>query len=51
MIEIHSIVEAVFQHAQRQPERPAISFAEQSWNYGKLCAEIERFAQALRVWG
>jgi malonyl-CoA/methylmalonyl-CoA synthetase len=48
---MHSIVEAVFQHAQRQPQQPAIFFANQSWSYGRLCAEIERFAQALRVWG
>ncbi|MBV9690702.1 MAG: acyl-CoA synthetase [Ktedonobacteraceae bacterium] len=48
---MRSIVEAVFQHAQRRPQQPVVFFADQSWSYGKLCAEIERFARALRVWG
>jgi malonyl-CoA/methylmalonyl-CoA synthetase len=48
---VHSIVEAVFQHAQRQPERTALFFADQSWSYRQLYAHSERFAQALHTWG
>jgi malonyl-CoA/methylmalonyl-CoA synthetase len=48
---VDSIVEAVFQHAQQQPERPAILFDEQVVRYGQLYAQIEQFAQALKTWG
>jgi malonyl-CoA/methylmalonyl-CoA synthetase len=43
----HSIIEAVFQHAQQQPEHPAILFEDQTISYEQLSAEIERFASAL----
>jgi len=43
----NSIVEAVFHHAQRQPERPAIFFEDQIISYKQLYVEVERFAQAL----
>ena len=48
---MNSIVEAVFQHAQQQPERPAIFFADQVMNYGQLWTDIDRFARALSAWG
>src|SRR5215813_10810310 len=46
-----SIVAAVYQHAQQEPDRPAIFFADQTITYGQLYAEIERFARALIAWG
>ena len=42
-----SIVATVQQHAQQEPDRPAIFFADQTITYGQLYAEIERFAQKL----
>ncbi|GAC1357767.1 MAG: acyl-CoA synthetase [Ktedonobacteraceae bacterium] len=48
---VNSIVEAVFEHAQQGPARPAIFFEDQSLSYGQLYAEVERFAQALVVHG
>jgi malonyl-CoA/methylmalonyl-CoA synthetase len=48
---MNSIVEAVFSHAQRQPERLAITFEDQTISYGELYTDIERFAQALKRWG
>ncbi|GHO97069.1 long-chain-fatty-acid--CoA ligase [Reticulibacter mediterranei] len=48
---VHSIVEAVFQHAQEQPERQAILFEDQAISYGQLYADVARFAQALTAWG
>ncbi len=48
---MNSIVEAVFYHAQRQPERPAIFFEEQTISYGQLSTHVEQFAYALRAWG
>jgi malonyl-CoA/methylmalonyl-CoA synthetase len=47
----NSIVEAVFNHAQQQPERPAIFFEDQIVSYGQLYTEVERFACALQVQG
>ena len=46
-----SIVEAIFQHAELQPARPAILYEEQTISYGQLAFEIERFAHALAAWG
>jgi malonyl-CoA/methylmalonyl-CoA synthetase len=48
---VNSIVEAVFSHAQRQPERAALFFEGQTIRYGQLYADIERFAHALLAWG
>ena len=46
-----SVIEAVFQHAQQQPERPALLFEDQTISYGQLSSEVERFAHALTAWG
>ena len=46
-----SIAEAVFQHAQHQPARPAIIFEDQMISYGQLALEVERFSRALAAWG
>jgi malonyl-CoA/methylmalonyl-CoA synthetase len=48
---LDSIVETVRNHAQQQPERPAIFFEHQVISYGQLSAEVEHFAQALLAWG
>jgi malonyl-CoA/methylmalonyl-CoA synthetase len=48
---MNSIIAAVHQHTQQEPDRPAIFFADQTITYGQLYAEIERFAQALITWG
>ncbi len=48
---LNSIVEAVFHHAHRQPERAAIFFEDQIVSYGQLYTEVERFAQALVLQG
>ena len=47
----NSMVEAVFNHAQQQPERPAIFFEDQIVSYGQLYKEVERFAHALQAQG
>ncbi len=47
----NSIVEAVFHHAQQQPERPAILFEDQIVSYGQLYVEVERFAHGLVMQG
>ena len=44
---IDSIVAAVRHHAQQEPNRPAILFADQVITYGQLYTNIEHFAQAL----
>jgi malonyl-CoA/methylmalonyl-CoA synthetase len=46
-----SIVAAVYQYAQQEPDRPAIFFAGQTITYGQLYADVERFARALIMWG
>jgi malonyl-CoA/methylmalonyl-CoA synthetase len=46
-----SIVEAVYEHVQRDPERVAILFEGETISYGALWADIERFARGLRSWG
>jgi len=46
-----SIVEAVFEHARRRPEAPALFFADQTISYGRLAAMVEQFARALRRQG
>ena len=46
-----TIVEAVFQHAQHQPARPAILFDDQAISYSRMALEVERFAHALFAWG
>jgi malonyl-CoA/methylmalonyl-CoA synthetase len=43
----NSIVEAVRDHARQQPERLAIIFEGEMMSYGRLYADIERFARAL----
>ncbi len=48
---MNSIVEAVYEHAQRDPERLAILFEGETISYGALWADIERFARGLRSWG
>src|SRR5260370_707511 len=48
---MNSIVDVVFNHAQQQPERPAIFFEDQVISYGQLYADVERFAHALAAWG
>ena len=47
----HAIVEVVAAHAQREPERPAIIFDGAVVSYGRLYADVERFARALVVSG
>ncbi|HZC06898.1 MAG TPA: acyl-CoA synthetase [Ktedonobacterales bacterium] len=47
----NSIVEAVVEHARRTPERAAIIFEGETISYGRLAADVERFARALRVAG
>jgi malonyl-CoA/methylmalonyl-CoA synthetase len=49
--QIHSIIEALYGHARRDPERPAILFEGETISYGQLWADIERFARGLRSWG
>ena len=48
---IESIAEIVLRHAQRQPERPALFFEEQTISYGQLAKEAIRFMRALMAWG
>ncbi|HKV86128.1 MAG TPA: acyl-CoA synthetase [Ktedonobacterales bacterium] len=48
---MRSIVEAVRDHAAREPERPAIIFEGQTITYGALYARVEGMARALRAWG
>ncbi len=43
----NSIVEAVHEHARQQPERPAMIFDGDVISYGRLYADVERFARAL----
>jgi malonyl-CoA/methylmalonyl-CoA synthetase len=48
---MNSIVEAVYEHAQRDPDRTAILFERETISYGALWTDVERFARALRAWG
>ncbi|GER91183.1 long-chain-fatty-acid--CoA ligase [Dictyobacter vulcani] len=48
---MESIVEAVFYHAQQQPERPALFFEQQIISYGQLATDITSFAHALKSTG
>lgn len=48
---MNSIVEAVFQHAKREAERPVIFFEGQTISYGQLASQVQSFAQALLVHG
>ncbi len=48
---LDSIVAMVADHAQRQPERPAIIFDDAAMSYGRLYADVERFARALSASG
>jgi malonyl-CoA/methylmalonyl-CoA synthetase len=48
---MNSMVEAVYEHAQRDPERLAILFEGETISYGALWEETERFARTLRSWG
>jgi malonyl-CoA/methylmalonyl-CoA synthetase len=48
---MNSIVEAMFTHAQQEPEHPALLSEKQAISYGQLRSEVERFAHALAAWG
>jgi len=48
---MNSIIEAVCEHAQADPERVAILFEGETISYGALWADVERFARGLRSWG
>ncbi|MGH2500889.1 MAG: class I adenylate-forming enzyme family protein, partial [Ktedonobacterales bacterium] len=48
---VDSLVEAVIRHAHSQPERTAILFEGAAISYGRLSADVERFARALRLAG
>jgi malonyl-CoA/methylmalonyl-CoA synthetase len=48
---MNSIVEAVYEHVQRDPDRAATLFEGETISYGALWADIERFARALRAFG
>ncbi|GCE30390.1 long-chain-fatty-acid--CoA ligase [Dictyobacter alpinus] len=48
---MESIVEAVFWHAQQDPERPALFFGPQVLSYGQLATDVTRFAAALQSSG
>jgi malonyl-CoA/methylmalonyl-CoA synthetase len=48
---LNSIVEIVLNHAQQQPERPAIIFEHQVISYEQLSASVVHFAHALLTWG
>ena len=48
---VKSIVEAVFQYAQQQPQRPALFFEQETMSYGQLSSAVEQFASALIEWG
>src|SRR5579859_2782370 len=48
---VSSIVEALFAHADSQPERLAIRFEGVDSSYGQLRERVERFARALVTWG
>ncbi|HEX6799252.1 MAG TPA: acyl-CoA synthetase [Ktedonobacterales bacterium] len=47
---LHSIAEAVQQHAQQRPERVALEFEGRAISYAELAAQAERFARALAAW-
>jgi malonyl-CoA/methylmalonyl-CoA synthetase len=46
-----SLIEVLSLHAQRQPARPALFFADQTISYQELFVRSERFAQSLLAWG
>jgi acyl-CoA synthetase (AMP-forming)/AMP-acid ligase II len=46
-----SIVEAVSERARRDPERAATLFEGETISYGRLWADVGRFARALAAWG
>ncbi len=46
-----SIVEAMLAHARREPDWAALLFEGETYTYGRLAAEVERFAAALVRWG
>ncbi|HEY8323220.1 MAG TPA: acyl-CoA synthetase [Ktedonobacterales bacterium] len=48
---VDSLVEAVIRYAHSQPERTAILFEGAAISYGRLSADVERFARALRLAG
>lgn len=48
---MNSIVEAVYYHAQRQPERTAIFFEDRAINYRQLYNDVEDFARGLLAYG
>ena len=48
---VDSLVEAVALHARSQPQRPAILFEGATISYGRIYADVERFARALRLAG
>ncbi len=48
---MNSIVEAVFGHARREPDRPVICFEGETISYAALAEQVERFARAAQVRG
>ena len=46
-----SIVEAAFAYAESEPARPALLFGDETISYGRLRAEVTRFADALTKMG
>jgi malonyl-CoA/methylmalonyl-CoA synthetase len=48
---MNSIVEAVYEHAQRDSQRTAILFEGETISCRALWADIEQFARGLRSWG
>jgi malonyl-CoA/methylmalonyl-CoA synthetase len=48
---MNAIVEAVFAHAEEEPERPALLYEHETISYGRLREDITRCADALRKIG
>ena len=48
MTDITSLVQAVQRHASERGDHPAIRFDDDTLSYGRLYAEVVRFARALR---
>lgn len=46
-----SIAQALLEHAERSPGRPAILFGGETWTYGRLRDDAAAWAEALRRWG
>jgi malonyl-CoA/methylmalonyl-CoA synthetase len=46
-----SVVEALFRHAKRAPEKRCLRFEDEEWTYDRVYRRVEGFAAALRTWG